>query len=314
MTPRDRRSATRDRPVPRRRTEGRSETLDPKLVRDLASVALAEDRADRDITTRALAPPDQTGRAVITAQAEGVLAGLTLAAAAFAQVDPQSVWTAQKTDGDRISPGDVVAGVEGRLASILRAERVALNFLAHLSGVASMAAAVVALLQGSDCRPRDTRKTTPGLRAVEKYAVRMGGGTNHRFDLSDGVLIKDNHLAALRARLPASTDHIREAIRLARKANPRTAIEIEVTDLDEAQRAIQAGADELLLDNMSLRDMTDAVRLAARRSPRPLLEASGGITLTSARAVADTGVDFISMGAITHSAPALDLSLEVEAT
>ena len=199
------------------------------------------------------------------------------------------------------------------MRSILAGERVALNFLAHLSGVASMAATVVALLEGSSCGLRDTRKTTPGLRALEKYAVRIGGGTNHRLDLSDGVLIKDNHLAALRARLPAATDHIQEAIRLARIANPKITIEVEVTTVDEAQRAIQGGADELLLDNMSLRDMRDAVRLAARRKPRPLLEASGGITLTSARAVADTGVDFISMGAITQSAPALDLSLEIEA-
>jgi nicotinate-nucleotide pyrophosphorylase (carboxylating) len=258
-------------------------------------------------------PSDQTGRAIITAQAEGILAGLPVAQAAFLQVDPKLGWTGEKADGDRISPGDSIATLDGSLASILRAERVALNFVTHLSGVASMAATVAVLLEGSNCRLRDTRKTTPGLRTLEKDAVRIGGGTNHRFDLSDGVLIKDNHLAALRARLPAATDSIQEAIRLARKDNPNVPIEIEVTSLDEAQKAVQAGADELLLDNMSLRDMNDAVRLAARRKPRPILEASGGITLTSARAVADTGVDFISMGAITHSAPALDLSLEIEA-
>jgi len=286
--------------------------LDSTVVRNLAAAALIEDRVADDITTNALVPSDQTGRAVITAQAEGVLAGLPLAQAVFAKVDAELGWKADKFDGDRISPGDRIAAIEGALASILRAERIALNFLSHLSGVASMAATVVALLEGSNCRLRDTRKTTPGLRALEKYAVRTGGGTNHRVDLSDGVLIKDNHLAALRARLPAATDHIQEAIRLARKSNPNVAIEIEVTSLEEAQRAIQAGADELLLDNMSLRDMADAVRAAARRKPRPLLEASGGITLTSARAVADTGVDFISLGGITHSAPALDLSLEVE--
>jgi nicotinate-nucleotide pyrophosphorylase (carboxylating) len=291
----------------------RTPTIDPALIRAAVSAALTEDRAQDDITTAALMPRHQAGRALILARSEGVLAGLSLAQAAFAQVDPDLVWTAQKVDGDRISPGDGVAGVEGPLHSILRAERVALNFLAHLSGVASMAATVVALLEGSNCRLRDTRKTTPGLRALEKYAVRIGGGTNHRFDLSDGILIKDNHLAALRARLPAPADYIQEAIRLARKANPNMAIEVEVTNMNEAQRAIEEGADELLLDNMSLRDMNDAVRLAARRKPRPVLEASGGITLTSARAVADTGVDFISMGAITHSAPALDLSLEVEA-
>jgi len=335
MTPRNRqakrspRSGTRDRPTakgsvaketsalrrraPRRSDKAGSTALDYSLVRNLVAAALSEDRVADDVTTSALAPSDQTGRAIITAQAEGILAGLPIAQAAFLQVDPEFGWTGEKTDGDRISPGDRIATLDGSLASILRAERVALNFVTHLSGVASMAATVVALLAGSNCRLRDTRKTTPGLRTLEKYAVRIGGGANHRFDLSDGVLIKDNHLAALRARLPAATDPIQEAIRLARKDNPNIPIEIEVTSLDEAQRAIQASADELLLDNMSLRDMKDAVRLAARRKPRALLEASGGITLTSARAVADVGVDFISMGAITHSAPALDLSLEIEA-
>jgi len=311
MTPRIRTTA-RERQKRRREDEAGSAALDRLLVRDLVSAAFAEDRVDRDITTKALVPPEQMGRALIVAQAEGVLAGVHLAQAAFGQIDGELRWAAQKTDGDRISPGDVVATVEGPLHSVLRAERVALNFVTHSSGVASMAATVIALLEGSNCQLRDTRKTTPGLRALEKYAVRMGGGTNHRFDLSDGVLIKDNHLAALRARLPAATDHIKEAVRLVRRGDPKIAIEIEVTNVDEAQRAIQAGADELLLDNMSLRDMRDAVRLAARRKPQTLLEASGGITLSSARAVADTGVDFISMGAITHSAPALDLSLEVE--
>jgi nicotinate-nucleotide pyrophosphorylase (carboxylating) len=295
-----------------KRPAKKAESLDPAIVRELVGAALAEDRAADDITTAAVVPRDQSGRGVLMAQAEGVLAGLALAQEAFAQIDPKLAWGAFKADGDRVSPGDSVAVVEGSLNSILRAERVALNFAAHVSGIASMVGAVVILLEGSECRLRDTRKTTPGLRALEKYAVRTGGGTNHRFDLSDGILIKDNHLAALRARLPAGNDHIREAVHRARKANPGFAIEVEVTNVDEAQRALEAGADELLLDNMSLRDMKDAVRLAGKRKPRPLLEASGGITLISARAVADTGVDFISMGAVTHSAPALDLSLEVE--
>jgi len=302
----------RGRQASRRTDNLASLALDPSLIRRLVEAALAEDHAADDITTNALVAPDQSGRASITAQAEGVLAGLPLARAAFAQVDSGLKWTELKVEGVRISPGDNVATVEGALGSILRAERVALNFLAHLSGIASMVGAVIILLEGTKCRLRDTRKTTPGLRVLEKYAVRTGGGANHRLDLSDGILIKDNHLAALKAQLPVATDHIREAVRLVRKSNPGVAIELEVTSVDEAQRALQAGADELLLDNMSLRDMTDAVRLAAKRKPRPLLEASGGITLASARAVADTGVDFISMGAITHSAPALDLSLEVE--
>jgi nicotinate-nucleotide pyrophosphorylase (carboxylating) len=290
--------------------------LDAHLVRDFVAGALGEDSAANDITTAALVPREQTGRAVILAQAEGVVAGLPLAEAAFAQIDSKLKWEPAKVDGDRTSPSDPIAAkiaaIEGSLSSILRAERVALNFVSHLSGIASLVGAVVITLEGTDCRLRDTRKTIPGLRELEKYAVRMGGATNHRFDLADGILIKDNHLAALKARLPVATDYIREAITLARKANPDLKVEVEVTTLEEAKSAIDAGADELLLDNMSLRDMKDVVRLAAKRKPRPLLEASGGITMTSARAVADTGVDFISMGAITHSAPALDLSLEVE--
>jgi nicotinate-nucleotide pyrophosphorylase (carboxylating) len=186
---------------------------------------------------------------------------------------------------------------------------VALNYLTHLSGVATAAAAVVRALEGTSSRLRDTRKTIPGLRAVEKYAVRMGGGTNHRLDLADGVLIKDNHLAALRARGLGVAD----AVRLAREPNPGMRIEIEVTAVEEAHEALAAGADELLLDNMPLEMMREVVALAAAYEPRPALEASGGITLANARAVAQTGVDYISMGAITHSPPALDLSLEVEA-
>jgi nicotinate-nucleotide pyrophosphorylase (carboxylating) len=291
---------------------GQQETgLDSKLIRSLVEVALAEDRAQDDITTKALVAADQGGRASILAKSTAVLAGVALAEAAFRVVDASLVWKAEKADGNELSPGDTIATIEGSLDSILRAERAALNFVAHLSGIATMVAAVVVLLDGTSCRLRDTRKTTPGLRALEKYAVRMGGGTNHRMDLADGVLIKDNHLAALRARLPASRDHIAEAVGLARKANPRVRIEIEVTTVDEAQRALAAKADELLLDNMSLDTMREVVTLAAKREPRPALEASGGITLDSARAVAETGVDYISMGAITQSAPAVDVSLEV---
>ncbi len=282
--------------------------LAPALLCYLIDAALAEDRASDDITTSALIPLDQHCRAAIMAKSEGVLAGMAVAEATFAAVDASVVWRGEKADGDRISPGDVLAIVDGLLNAILRAERVALNFLAHLSGVASAAATVVAMLEGTSCRLRDTRKTTPGLRALEKYAVRLGGGMNHRLDLADGILIKDNHLAALRAR----GFDIPDAVRLARKANAGARIEIEVSSVAEARLAMAAGADELLLDNMSLRDMRDVARMAAKREPRPILEASGGITLASARAVADTGVDYISMGAITHSAPALDMSLEVE--
>ena len=281
---------------------------DSVLLR-LAQAALAEDRAHDDVTTAALLPADQAGRAVIIAKAEGVLAGLEIARAVFAAVDEGLVWAGDLDDGARLSPGDRVASIEGPLSSILRGERVALNYLTHLSGVATAAAAVVKALEGTGCRLRDTRKTLPGLRGLEKAAVLAGGGENHRMTLADGVLIKDNHLAALRARGLGIAD----AVRLAKESNPGTRIEIEVTTVEEAREAMEAGADELLLDNMPAEAMREVVALAATAEPRPALEASGGITLANAREVAETGVDYISMGAITHSAAALDMSLEVEA-
>jgi nicotinate-nucleotide pyrophosphorylase (carboxylating) len=279
--------------------------LDPKYVRDLVRTALAEDRADRDITTEALVPRGQAGRAELIAKEQGVLAGLAFAAQAFAAVDPKLRWHAEAADGDRVSPGQAVARVEGSLASILRGERVALNFVCHLSGVATAANDVVRLLEGTGCRLRDTRKTTPGLRAAEKYATRIGGATNHRLDLADGVLIKDNHIAALRERDLGVGD----AVRLARSANPGMRIECEVTSLAEAREAAGAGADELLPDNMTPHEVREIVR--ALGAKHPVLEASGGITASNARAYAEAGLDYISMGAITHSARALDMSLEV---
>jgi nicotinate-nucleotide pyrophosphorylase (carboxylating) len=272
-------------------------------------VALAEDHAAGDVTTAALVPPKQQGSAVLCANAEGVLAGLLVAQTAFEEVDAGLTWQALKSDGDALRPGDRIAQVSGSLASILRAERVALNFVSHLSGVATAAQEVVRTIEGTGCRLRDTRKTTPGMRALEKYAVLTGGGTNHRMDLADGVLIKDNHIAALRERDLG----IGDAVRFARKAQPEMRIEIEVCDVEEAREALEAGADELLLDNMSPGEMRKVVALVANRDTRPVLEASGGITLANARQVAETGVDYISIGAITHSAPALDMSLEVEA-
>jgi nicotinate-nucleotide pyrophosphorylase (carboxylating) len=282
-------------------------TLDEAELRCLAESALIEDRADQDVTTAALIPEDQTGRGLIIAKAEGILAGLPVARAVFAAVDTALVWKPSLEDGHRLSPGSRVVTIEGSLSSILRAERAALNYLTHLSGIATATAAVVRALEDTGCRLRDTRKTIPGLRTLEKYAVRVGGGTNHRLNLAEGVLIKDNHLAALRDRDLG----IPEAVRLARQANPDTRIEIEVTTVDEARQALDA-ADELLLDNMPPDQMREVVALAAARDPRPLLEASGGISLENARAIAQTGVDFISMGAITHSAEALDMSLEIQ--
>ena len=294
-------------------------TLDEAGLLRLAESALAEDRTDRDVTTAALVPRDQTGRGLIIAKAKGVLAGLPVARAVFLALDTALVWKPSLEDGHRLSSDDRVVTIEGSLSSILRAERVALNYLTHLSGVATATAAVVRALEDTGCRLRDTRKTIPGLRALEKYAVRLGGGTNHRLNLAEGVLIKDSHLAALLDRDLGVPD----AVRLARQANPDRRIEIEVTTVDEARQALDAAADELLLDNMPPVQMREVVALAAtsRSDPdepassgrRPLLEASGGITLENARQIAETGVDFISMGAITHSAEALDMSLEVEA-
>jgi nicotinate-nucleotide pyrophosphorylase (carboxylating) len=283
--------------------------LDPAYVRRLVAEAFTEDRADRDVTTLALVPAQQQGRATLVAKAQGVLAGLGFVRTAFDEIDPALEWHQMAADGETVSPGQTLATVEGSLASILRAERVALNFTCHLSGVATATHDVVRLLEGTGCRLRDTRKTIPGLRLAEKYATRLGGATNHRLDLADGVLVKDNHIAALRSRDLGITD----AVRLAREANPGLKIEVEVTDLAEAREAAEAGADELLLDNMTPKECAAVVRDLQSRGKRPVLEASGGITADNARAYAESGVDYISMGAITHSAPALDLSLEVEA-
>lgn len=281
--------------------------LDEKELRRLAESALLEDHASNDVTTSALVPEGQQGHARIVAKANGVIAGIEMARIVFAASDGTLRWTARTEDSDRVSPGDTVAAIDGAIASILRAERIALNFLGHLSGVATATAAVVQAIRGTRCRVRDTRKTIPGLRSLEKYAVRMGGGVSHRSDLSTAVLIKDNHLAAIYDR----DFDIATAIALAAKANPNLTIEIEVETVDQAKQAIEAGAHELLLDNMPLEDMRKVVALASARERRPTIEASGGITLETARAVAETGVDYISIGALTHSAQALDLSLTV---
>jgi len=300
---------------PDRRSSGRSaahtvtsshETLlDPSNLRRMAESALLEDHAWQDVTTDPLISDEQPGRARIIAKADGVIAGLPMAEAVFAAADDAISWQAHLQDKQRVSAGDTIAEIEGRIASILRAERVALNFLGHLSGIATAAAAVIEAIHGTRCGVRDTRKTLPGLRSLEKYAVRVGGGISHRADLSAAVLIKDNHIAALYER---DLD-IAAGVKLALNANPNLRVEVEVTSLEEAQQAAGAGAHELLLDNMSVEAMREVVQTFADREHRPALEASGGITLVNAREVAETGVDFISMGALTHSAPALDISL-----
>jgi nicotinate-nucleotide pyrophosphorylase (carboxylating) len=280
--------------------------LDPALVRRIVEAALEEDGARDDVTTRTLVPAEQQGRGVIVAKAEGVVCGLPVAAAAFAALDPSIRFEPLVSDGASIKQGGLIARVVGPLAPILSAERVALNLLQRLSGVATATRRMVDAVAGLPVRILDTRKTTPGLRALERYAVRVGGGHNHRFNLSDAVLIKDNHLAACRARGLTIAQVMEEA---RRAAPPGMRIEIEVTTVDEAREALDAGAGALLLDNMPLEEMRRAVQLAKGRA---LIEASGGVRLDTVRAIAETGVDAISVGGLTHSAPALDMSLEIE--
>ena len=279
---------------------------DPALVYDLVAAALAEDGAHRDVTTLALVPPDQQGRGRLLAKSSGVIAGLPVAAAAFAAMDEEVELVPAVADGAWVEPMTTIGVVSGPLRSILSAERVALNFLQRLSGIATATRALADAVADLPVRVLDTRKTTPGLRALERYAVRVGGGHNHRFNLSDGVLIKDNHIAAARARGLSIADIVREA----RRGAPHTLrVEIEVTRLEEAQAALAAGADVILLDNMGLPEMAEVVTMVRGRA---LTEASGGVTLATVRAIALTGVDLISAGSITHSAAALDISLEVE--
>lgn len=280
--------------------------LDMDLVRRLVRQALEEDGAFQDVTTQTTVPPNQRGRGVFLAKDTGVLAGLPLVAAAFAALDSGIEVREKLRDGAPLEHGSVIAEVEGPLAPILSAERVALNFLQRLSGTATLTRRLVDAVAGLPVRIVDTRKTTPGLRAVERYAVRMGGGHNHRFNLTDGVLIKDNHLAAGRAR----GQRLGEVIAGARAGSPHTLrIEVEVTSYEEAEEAVGAGADIILLDNMTPPEMARCVRMIGGRA---LTEASGGITVDNVRAIAESGVDIISSGSVTHSARALDISLEVE--
>jgi nicotinate-nucleotide pyrophosphorylase (carboxylating) len=275
--------------------------LPEPLVVDAVRAALREDlgRAG-DITSVATIPDKARARAEIAARRPGVLAGLALAARAFTEIDPSVRFTALKRDGDKLGAGAVIARVEGSARAILAAERVALNYLGHLSGIATETARLVALVSHTDARICCTRKTTPGLRAFEKYAVRCGGGSNHRFGLYDRVLIKDNHIAV--------AGGVAEAIRKARAAvGAAVKVEVEVASLAELAEAMAEEPDIVMFDNMSLDDMREAVGYVAGRA---VTEASGNVTLATVAAIAETGVDTISSGWITHSAPALDLGLD----
>lgn len=276
--------------------------LNPLLIEDAVRRALEEDlgRAG-DITTMAIIPAQATASAVIAARRPGVLAGLPLARAAFRLIDPTVRFEAPCADGARLAPGDVAARVEGPARSILSAERVALNFMGRLSGIATLTDAYVRKVEGAGARIVCTRKTTPGLRAFEKYAVKCGGGSNHRYGLDDAVLIKDNHIAVAGGVVPA--------LRAAKAAvGHLVKIEIEVDRLDQLQEVLAEGADVVLLDNMGPDALRRAVSMVAGRIKT---EASGGVTLDNVRAIAESGVDMISVGALTHSASVLDLGLDV---
>ena len=267
--------------------------------------ALAEDGAQSDITTLSTVPEGEQAQASIIARQEGVVAGLEVAIATFRELDPQIAVERLVRDGDAVQAGQVLARLSGSARAILSAERVAMNFLGHLSGIATLTARSVRAVEGTRARILDTRKTTPGLRSLEKEAVRLGGGHNHRFGLNDGVLIKDNHIKA--------AGGILEAVTAARRLAPHLLkIEVECETLAEVQQGLEAGADVILLDNMPVEMMREAVELVHRIEPRVLIEASGNIGTGPARlaAVAATGVDFISLGALTHSAPNFDVSLE----
>lgn len=268
-------------------------------IQEIIRRALEEDLGPGDITTEATVAGDRLGTAEFLAKEDFVLAGLEIARETFFQVDPEVRFSAHAKDGDLKKKGDVFARLEGPARSLLQGERVALNFLQRLSGIATQTRRFVETLQGTSAEVVDTRKTTPGLRVLEKYAVRVGGGRNHRFNLADGILIKENHILA--------AGGISTAVSSARKAAPHThKVEIETQTLAEVREALEAGADIILLDNMSLEMVREAVK---EINGRVLVEVSGGVTLETVRALAEAEVDFISVGALTHSSRAVDISL-----
>lgn len=279
--------------------------LQTQHIESIVARALEEDLGQGDVTTDALIPSGIEARGSILIKASGTLAGIEVAKAVFHQVEASLEFAKLIDDGMRVQPGDVVATITGKAAAILKAERVALNFLQRMSGIASETAKYVAAVSGTKAKVLDTRKTVPGMRPLDKYAVSLGGGQNHRYNLGDGVLIKDNHLAILRA----MGIEFNEAIERARaNVSNEMGIEVEVESVEQAQKALDAGANVLLLDNMAPADMRIVANAAKGYA---LTEASGSITLENIREVAETGVDFISIGALTHSTKALDISLEL---
>ena len=280
--------------------------LTPRELEIFIDRALEEDSVGADVTTSALIPSNLEARATIIPKEPGILAGLDVAAAAFKRVNPDLVFTKKRLDGDRVEDGEVVATISGSMASILTAERTALNFLQRMSGIATLTDQYVQAVDGTTASIADTRKTAPGLRLLDKYSVSIGGGRNHRMNLSDGVLIKDNHLAAL----SGEGLSLSQAINRAKARAPHTVkIEVEVETIEAALAAAAAGADIVMLDNMSPAEMRNAVDQIAAEC---VVEASGNVTLENVAEVAQSGVDIISVGALTHSVKALDISLDYE--
>lgn len=279
--------------------------LDQDLVTRQVQAALEEDRAFEDATSLATVTPSLIGTARLLAKEDGVVAGLDVFATAFRLVNPSVQVARVAADGDAFQRGDILGEVTGPVRGILQAERVALNFLQRLSGTATLTRAFVEEVKGTNAVILDTRKTTPGMRDMEKYAVRCGGGTNHRRDLAVMAMIKDNHREAL-ARAELS---LAEGVRAIRERTPGIAVEVEIDSLDDLEPALEGRPEWVLLDNMDEAQMAEAVR---RCGGRAKLEASGGVILSTVRAIAETGVDAISVGALTHSARALDLSLDLE--
>ncbi|MBI3812264.1 MAG: carboxylating nicotinate-nucleotide diphosphorylase [Nitrospirae bacterium] len=274
----------------------------PALLRVIVERALKEDLGSGDLTTRLLFPKSIQAEAVIQVKQEAILAGLPVAEAVFKKLDPRLKFKALAQDGDRVKPGTIIARLEGDGRSLLKGERVALNFLQHLSGIATLTGRFAEAVHGTQVKILDTRKTTPGLRSLEKYAVRMGGGRNHRMNLSDGILIKDNHLAL--------AGNLKTAVQQTRKKAPRGfKVEVETTNPTEVEKALAAKADIILLDNMTVPQLKEAVLLI---NGQALTEASGGVHLNNVREMAAAGVDFISIGALTHSAPAVDISMDIQ--
>lgn len=277
--------------------------LRQEALSETVRAALQEDGAFNDVTTIATVVSDRRSRATLVVREAGVVCGVPLALESFRLLDPKAAIRVDHEDGTRVRAGDPVLFVTGHARGLLSAERVALNYMQRLSGIATLTARYVEAVRGTKAKILDTRKTTPGWRLLEKYAVRAGGGTNHRMDLSTGVLIKDNHLAALDGDIGKAVSRSRA---LAPKGVP---IEVECDNIEQVDRAAAAGADVILLDNMSLEEMAECVRLVHGRA---ILEASGGVSLGSVRRIAETGVDWISVGALTHSAPSMDLALDFE--